>query len=381
MNGKRIQVIDAARGTAMFFVCLSHFAEVYFKGAENSSLLQLSYRISMIASPTFMIISGSMLGFLYATHQNDFGRIKAKYLARGLFLLTLGHILIFLAHIAISGGVREALKWGFITDTIGVSLILGSQIISRIPEKNRLTLGLTLYAVGTVATIVWNPESMALRYIKDVMIGEPYGIGVHTEFFAFVPWFSLYLVGMWIGGQLGVLHMNGDQAGIRRLYFRATFVGLGIALAMVVIRKILDSYGLLPDGIPSIEALFWTAHKRPPSPAYFCLYSGLGLAIMYLMFRFEGKSRLLAGYMRIASMSGRVSVFMFIVQYYVYFTIFVLADLPYSHLWPLYFIASVAVVAFVSQIWDNGNYNRFLWMPYNAIARRLEPFLSHIFGQ
>src|SRR5512135_1735050 len=103
----RIHAIDAARGTAMLFVFLSHFALVYIWRSGEIRLATLMYDVAMIASPTFMLISGIMLGYLYRTHPDDFARIRVNYLYRGLFLLTVGRLIIFGSHIVYAGGVKE----------------------------------------------------------------------------------------------------------------------------------------------------------------------------------------------------------------------------------------------------------------------------------
>ena len=61
----RLQFIDAARGSAMFFVLLSHFAFTYFSAAESTGAVMTL--VGMIASPTFMIINGTLLGMVYHT--------------------------------------------------------------------------------------------------------------------------------------------------------------------------------------------------------------------------------------------------------------------------------------------------------------------------
>jgi hypothetical protein len=70
-----------------------------------------------------MIMSGVMLGYLHRSNANKFQRIQTKLIDRGLFLLTIGHVLIALAHSGVAGGILEAFNWGFITDAIGVSII------------------------------------------------------------------------------------------------------------------------------------------------------------------------------------------------------------------------------------------------------------------
>lgn len=93
---KRIEVIDAGRGAAMLLVFLSHFSEFYFGYHGKTRLLETMYNITMIASPSFMLISGTMLGYLFRSNPGGYQRIREKYIDRGLFLLLVAHILIFI---------------------------------------------------------------------------------------------------------------------------------------------------------------------------------------------------------------------------------------------------------------------------------------------
>jgi peptidoglycan/LPS O-acetylase OafA/YrhL len=66
MPGKtrtRQEFIDVVRGFAMLFVLISHFSFTYFP--DQLSVTPTVLRtIGMVASPTFMIINGLLIGFL-----------------------------------------------------------------------------------------------------------------------------------------------------------------------------------------------------------------------------------------------------------------------------------------------------------------------------
>src|SRR5512135_424436 len=104
----RIRPIDAARGSAMLFVFLSHFVVAYLLRYHRSA--SLAWMFTSIASPAFISISGVMLGILFSTRREQFPTAKRRYVMRGIFLLTVGRVLIFLAHIPLCGGWREALR-------------------------------------------------------------------------------------------------------------------------------------------------------------------------------------------------------------------------------------------------------------------------------
>src|SRR5262247_2614707 len=104
---QRLLFVDATRGVAMLFVLLSHFNTVYFHGLHETTLPAL----------------------------------KARLTDRGLFLLTVGHILITVAHVIYRGSVR----WVFITDAVGFSMIAGAYLIDKMTARRRLVLAAALY--------------------------------------------------------------------------------------------------------------------------------------------------------------------------------------------------------------------------------------------
>jgi peptidoglycan/LPS O-acetylase OafA/YrhL len=64
----REEFLDAARGAAMLFVLLSHFGTAYFSRGEADRFWEaVLIRVGMIASPTFTIVSGLVLGYLLST--------------------------------------------------------------------------------------------------------------------------------------------------------------------------------------------------------------------------------------------------------------------------------------------------------------------------
>src|SRR5450755_2761389 len=118
MKQPRLKAIDAGRGLAMMFVFLSHFIEYYL--SRHGKLIQLEnlWNITRVASPTFMIISGITLGYLFYTKKENFSPIKSKFIDRGVFLITIAHVLIAIAWIPMVAFFQGNMRIVFITDTI-----------------------------------------------------------------------------------------------------------------------------------------------------------------------------------------------------------------------------------------------------------------------
>src|SRR4051794_34291375 len=93
-QNRRIRFIDSARGIAMLFVLLSHFGFTFFPD-QSGRLPSMMRIVGMVASPTFVLINGIMIGFLRRVREpEEYERLKRLFVDRGLFLLTGGHLLL-----------------------------------------------------------------------------------------------------------------------------------------------------------------------------------------------------------------------------------------------------------------------------------------------
>jgi uncharacterized membrane protein len=70
---------------------------MYFTEPEQQGWRVSLERIGMLATPSFVILSGMVLGVQYHTAGAAFARMQARFIDRGLFLLLVGHIVISLA--------------------------------------------------------------------------------------------------------------------------------------------------------------------------------------------------------------------------------------------------------------------------------------------
>ncbi len=68
--------IDAARGAAMVFVCLSHFARYFMVVSDPSDVGLYLAAVGMIASPTFVTVSGMAAGFMFVARSRNHFRIS-----------------------------------------------------------------------------------------------------------------------------------------------------------------------------------------------------------------------------------------------------------------------------------------------------------------
>lgn len=336
---------------------VSHFAEAYFHRLRLSSLTATLWRIGMLASPTFLIISGCMLGLLYETHRPHFKPVRARYLDRGLFLLTVGRLLIAIAHLPHTG-LGKIVDLGFVTDAIGFSFIVSALLMDRLGPRGRLRLGIALYVAAWVVIRTWHPQALGWATLKEFVIGPGASQDPHVflDDFPLVPWLGIYLCGTALGQSLARARAEGLSA-VQHVLGRLV-VAMALSAAALVALGLSYSWALGRAGLVIPEPLS-PFRKVPPGPVYALGYGGLGLGFLLLFLRLEQRSpgsRLLMA----LGVFGRSSLFVFILQYFVFFTGFEILSPPYSPWWPLWLAASIVAMWFAARAWDRRGLNRLL---------------------
>ncbi len=329
----------------MLLVFGSHFFTVYF---SQHGVLWVAWiqRLFMIASPTFITVSGLMLGFLYKNRLLAFDSIRLKLIDRAAFLLTIGHVLIMLAQAALPGGFDSAIRWVYITDAIGFSIIAGSLLITRTNIRTRLLIGVLLLWVSWITTLFFHPSSAILHGIHDTLFGtlsdeKPYLVG-----FSLVPWFSFYLMGSCLGEVLGD-NLNHPKR-MASLVLGVAVCSVGPAIVIKGTYMFLYHYGIIVhhEWVYKLTNLF---QKYPPGPIYFLFYGGIGMFMLFLLLRYR-EARIVKFYVSWISVLGRASLVTFIIQYYVYWVFMPNICIP-AIFWMLPLIGSVAFIYMLSYLW------------------------------
>ena len=355
--------IDASRGVAMVFVCLSHFATGYFASIGHPERQDLTDRISMLASPAFMLISGSMLGLLSATRSTErFARVRDKLMDRGLFLIVVAHVLIVIAHLPLRDGPRAWMRWGFITDTIGVCLLVGPSMVRRLSARARLAFAGAMYAASWWLVRAWHPTALVARFIKDTVVG-PMGASTRLYNFPLLPWFAVYLAGTALGGEIAKRRARGVSS--VRPVLGIGGVSATLAFACIAIVAATMPHALIPtaDEFTRLSDLASPFQKLPPAPLYLLGYGGLSLVMMgTLMWAEEHAIGTRA--LRAASLVGRASLFVFILQYCANFVIAPQLHLPDTRWWPVFFAGSLAVIYMSTAAWMAAGLNRLITVGY-----------------
>lgn len=358
---RRIRTMDAARGLAMILVCLSHFSSVYLARHSSGMLSELPLLVGFIASPAFALMSGTMLGILFVLQRATFAALRAKLLDRALFLLTIAHVLIACSRLVYETRAMTALKMTFMTDAIGIALIAGVLLIDRVAAFSRLMIGLAMYLASCELTLSWWPRHALGEFFKELLVGaNPTHVLAYSV--PILPWLGLYLACTAFGEHIGEAYRVNDTARVERSFFllgsTATLAGLSLRVFGWVLaspRASLSHHVLAP----TIDELFSPTVKLPPEPTYILLFGGLAALLIWAV-AVADHGRRAPRVMRWAATLGRSSLAVFVVQFYVYYSVIGPMHLRYSHAWPALFAASLLAISAFASWWDARNLNSIL---------------------
>jgi uncharacterized membrane protein len=364
---QRYGFIDEARGGAMLMVFVVHFAWIYFADGRHPLQQGTLMFVSQVATPTFMLLSGLLAAFLASLRPESFDRLRWKLLDRGVFMLTIGHLIILLGYIPYAGGLGHAVRYAQITDAIAVAIIVGPWLITKLTARTRLVTALGLYLASSAIMLAWHPTSPVLGFIKQTLVGEAApGQGFWTYHFPVVPWLALYLVGTSLGGRIAGYMLEADVSGAARWLARLGWIALLAGVALRAVALMLERKGL-PGGA-EMHAIFSFSRKLPPGPGYLLLFGGAALLFVRGALLLERDGRL-PRLRETCAMLGRTSLFVFILQELVYVGGFSLLRLSYTPFWPLYLLASVTLIVSIARIWDERGLMRIMTV---GLERKLE---------
>jgi uncharacterized membrane protein len=363
---ERVPGIDAARGAAMLFVCLSHFPINFFPPGTYAGVRDTIWTVSMVASPTFMLISGMMLGLLYEVRRDTFSRVSRVLAGRGLFLLTIGHALILITVVPTAASWGAGLGRGFITDVIGAAIIVGPLIVQRTSARFRVLLALGLMTLCWVLVTAWTPLGKLESAGRYLLVG-PWSREM-THNFPLIPWLAVYFAGTVVGQVIGKLQRHAHSQQIEVTLLNVGLCAFGAAVVVKVGFWLAVNQGV--GSLEQIDVLYRITspfNKLPPSPVYVAFYGGIGLLMAGALVALERRgSRLLTTWL---ALLGRCSLFVFLIQFYIFYLAFHFIKFPYQKLWPMYFALTMGLITTCAWRWEKAGYNRW----FNVLDWRRAP--------
>jgi hypothetical protein len=353
----------------MLFVCLAHFTNTYFflNGHDEAGAYLVG--IGMIASPTFIAVSGLVAGFLAITRQKSFASLQRKLFDRGLFLLLVGHVILALSGVATGRGFLTAYKVGYITDAIGFAVLLGPWLVTALQPSARIMLAAAVFALNWLAVLFWNPAGSAASLIKHYWVGvvNPADWGTTAGDFALIPWFAAYLVGTTIGERVGrhYLEKNEKRGHLLLVNIGVACIGLalGVKLVLAVLRQTVPVFA---QSHPDLLNFLSFYQKFPPGPMYFLFFGGAGMLLVAAVLE-AGRRGIQPFLLSQLRQIGLASLFVYVLQYYVYAVALRVLHLPYTQFWPVLLAVSIVFLALAANLWNSVEGNRFLTVGFGPI--------------
>jgi hypothetical protein len=228
-------------------------------------------------------------------------------------------------------------------------------------------LGLSIFSFSWLTILLVHPHDTVFRFVQGALCGSIDKSVFHYSF-PFLPWLSFYLINTCIGEKIGIYQRNNELTKISK-----TFLVIGSAFFILAISlkfgsKAIQTYFLLPSN----QITYWLTspyQKLPPSPVYFAFYGSLTYFILFFLLKLRNWS-FTKQVVKVTSILGRSSLFVFIVQYYIYFALLPFMNLSYSIFWPFFLIGSIVPIIAVAFLWDKKQFNRFITLRINSFWKK-----------
>lgn len=350
--------IDAARGIAMVFVCLSHIR--YHFSDSAPALYSALTNLTRLATPTFLLLSGFVAAYVLSQGKRA---TRIAMIDRGLFILFAGHLLLSWADLPRAGFQEWLFARITVTDAIAVCLIIAA-LSTRLPTVFFAAAGATLMFAPWPIAMLWAPESDLARYVA-IMLFDAHSEASFLTDAALLPYLGLFLVGMSLSRWCSAHLAARDYAAAARKLLALGSIAIAIVLAAIIVWKALKPslLGHLDKESLSLAQLTLDPRsKLPPSPAYLVFYGGSGLLLAAICL-IGRPALLLRPVITWASTLGRASMMCFVAQDWMLVVIpaaLGFSNLPSPPFWAAYLLAVLIALHALATRWDRARANRFL---------------------
>jgi uncharacterized membrane protein len=363
-TSQRILSVDATRGLAMAFVALSHFSWTLER--TQPGLADLLENVAMIATPTFLLLSGAMLGLLQLRRANALPTLAARLFHRGLFVLVVGHLLISgasaLAHD--KPYLSVVLDRVYITDVVGICLMLLPRLTAERGVRPLVGTGVALYLSALLISYLWQPVNLTGIVLEQMFFGSHGHPGRQLLEYAspIIPYVGVYIAGIGLGSYI-------ERGSVGALETRESWRIVVVAVAMIFMAMCakagwlvahLNAHGEIGSMVHELTSPF---QKIPPGPAYLLTFAGLGiLALCCFVWLERRSSRALP--LRAFAVLGQASFFVFVLQFYVFGPMSAHAATFGGRWWWLSFLGAMAVIGCLALAWRKARGNRLFDITY-----------------
>jgi len=365
----RIIPVDAARGLVMLMVFLAHIKQHFEVSAPTLHWWLLS--TTRIATPTFLLLSGFVVRLLLRTDTR--GKTSVMLIDRGLFLLTVGHVLLGLDNYS----QMSFTDWMF--NRIGPVEAIGFGLCIAVLLRNRSARECAAFGIGVFA-MAWMLEMSAIRRniwvsSSDLPLAELNTAVDALNGTELLNEVGIFLIGVALGARLHIESTARDYAFIgRRLFFFGAAAVLSTLGGIIAWHFVKDDVMQLasPEIGGVVRRTLDPRMKDPPSPGYLLFYGGAGLIVVSIFFR-SLSNRFVQGTANITSVIGRASLMCFIVQDWLFFGVphalglDTIRSIPF---WFAYLAVCIALLFWLAHWWGRIRGNRFLTVGLKYLDRQ-----------
>jgi hypothetical protein len=362
--------IDATRGAAMMGVVISHSAQ--YLEAPKGSLAHALVTVGLVATPTFLLLSGVICSYLSSREQKTVSETRWRLIDRGLFLLLIAHLVFGLTHATWESASAALGRSFYITDAVGVGLLAAALLLNRASRVQLVVGGIAMLLGGWLILHSVIPHGSFERYFMRLLVGYEAGDdGDEGWIVPIVPYLGLFLIGMAGGLEYAARRASGTP---QRWFARFCFiVGMFACVTAVTFKAAwLLSRPSVPEAWrPILFQITEPAMKIPPGLCYILAFGGAGLlmasAIVYLAGTAPGRRLVEA-----LAVIGRGSLFVFLMQYWF---ISVPARALHYRGGPLFWfpllLVTICALWLLARAWDRAGANRWLTLGLRRFADRL----------
>jgi len=354
----------------MTAVVLSHSGE-FLRLPDHGVLSDWLVVIGMIATPTFLMLSGAICSHLGLREDRTESEARWRLIDRGLFLILVVHFVLGFTH-ALWEAASVALAHSvYITDAVGVGLIVAALVLGRLTRGQLIACGVALLVVSWTVSCLGAPADASTRFLLRILVGyDDHSYNDDAGWVVpIIPYLGLFLVGMAAGTEYTNRRRQGtSHDSIARFCIRAGVVSLLIAIAGKLCWQLARNY--VPEGLHwPMYVLTQPFMKIPPSPAYLLAFGGLGLTTAGVLFLIASRQwgRPVAAAFAVV---GRATLFVYVLQYWL-ISVPALVFGERGHI--LFWLAALAMVLAVAWAlawsWDRARGNRLLTLRLRGFAR------------
>jgi uncharacterized membrane protein len=323
---QRLQGIDALRGLVILLMLLDHVRETFYLHkqladpidvANTDPALFISRSLAHLCAPVFVFLTG-LSAALYQQKKLSRRAVSLFLIKRGLVLVALE---LTLVNFAWTFSFPPEVLYLQVIWAIGLSM-LALGVLLWLPLWAVVTIGVVLVAghnlLDNLHAAPDSPWHLPWAILHDrgwIEIGD--SLRMRTSY-PLLPWIGVIALG-YGAGQLW-------QPGWNRTTRGNILPGISAALlGLFLLLRLLNAYGEKPwqpgNTLGESAMAFFNITKYPPSLLFLCLTLAVGLALLALFERLEGKSAFIAW----LAVFGSAPMFFYLLHLYVLKALYLIA--------------------------------------------------------